>query len=217
MVPLDPKREDEKTPPSTPPPNRGPQATADCRWPSAAGSLDLAAHRADLRRFVLRAVGNADLAEDIVQETLLRAMTSAAGFAGRAQPMTWLSTIALNVLRDHYRRPVIRREVAVDEAALKELPSDDDVVMALMQDEMGTCITDHLMALPDRQREVLTLHDIGGAAHAEVAEALGISEGNARVLLHRARAALRERLGRHCQLDLGRDAVPCTPRAGREP
>jgi DNA-directed RNA polymerase specialized sigma24 family protein len=43
------------------------------------------------------------------------------------------------------------------------------------------------MALPDRQREVLTLHDIGGAGHAEVAETLGISEGNARVPLHRAR------------------------------
>ncbi|HYH38431.1 MAG TPA: RNA polymerase sigma factor [Azospirillum sp.] len=179
-------------------------------------ATDLAAHRADLRRFVLRVVGNPDLAEDIVQETLLRAMTSPAGFAGRSQPLTWLSAIALNALRDHYRRRSTR-EVVADEAALEELPSDDDIVLALMQDEMGACIADHLTALPDRQREVLTLHDIGGASHAEVAEALGIREGNARVLLHRARAALRERLGRHCRIDLGRDAVPCTPRSGGEP
>ena len=178
---------------------------------------DLVAHRADLRRFVLRVVGNPDLAEDIVQEALLRAMTSPAGFAGRSQPMTWLSTIALNALRDHYRRRSTRTEVAADEAALEALPSEDDVVLTLMQDEMGACIADHLTVLPDRQREVLTLHDVGGASHAEVAEALGISEGNARVLLHRARAALRERLGRHCRIDFGRDAVPCSPRAGGAP
>jgi len=180
--------------------------------------LDLAAHRAELRRFVGRVVGNADLAEDIVQETLLRAITASAGFAGRSQPGTWLAAIALNVVRDHFRRPASRTEVEADEMALAELPSDDDdVVLALMKDEMGACITAHLMALPDRQREVLTLHDIGGASHAEVAAVLGIGEGNARVLLHRARAALRERLGRHCQLDLGRDAVPCAPRDREAP
>jgi RNA polymerase sigma-70 factor (ECF subfamily) len=177
--------------------------------------LDLAAHRADVRRFVVRVVGNADLAEDIVQETLLRAMTSAAGFAGRSRPATWLSAIALNVLRDHLRRPATRAETDADEAVLADLPSgEDDVVLALMKEEMGVCIAAHLMALPDRQREVLALHDMGGASHAEVAEVLGIGEGNARVLLHRARAALRERLGRNCHLDLGRDAIPCTPRDG---
>jgi RNA polymerase sigma-70 factor, ECF subfamily len=180
--------------------------------------LDLAAHRADLHRFVVRMVGNADLAEDIVQETLLRAITSRAEFAGRSRPTTWLSAIALNVLRDHYRRPATRSEVEADEAALAELPSDDDdAVLALMKEEMGACITAHLMALPDRQREVLALHDLGGASHSEVAEALGVGEGNARVLLHRARAALRERLGRHCQLDIGRDAVPCLPREEKAP
>lgn len=198
MVPSDSERRAQGTPPSAPP------------W-------DPAAHRADLYRFVLRAVGNPDLAEDIVQETLLRAITSATPFAGRSRPATWLSAIALNVLRDHHRRPATRREVADDDGVLEDMPAGDDVVMALMQGEMGACITGHLMALPDRQREVLTLHDIGGAGHAEVADALGVSEGNARVLLHRARAALRERLGRHCRIDLGRDAVPCTPRAGSAP
>jgi RNA polymerase sigma-70 factor (ECF subfamily) len=191
--------------------------TAPATTPAAI-TLDLAAHRADLHRFVLRVVGNADLAEDVVQEALLRAIASPAGFAGRAKPLTWLSSITLNVLRDHYRRPGTRAEVESDTTVLEALPDDgDDVVLALMRDEMGACIADHLMALPDRQREVLTLHDIGGASHADVAETLGIAEGNARVLLHRARAALRERLGRHCQLDLGRDAVPCTPRDGRTP
>ena len=211
------ERPAEEALPSPPAVAGEPRPAVGCRGENTEGGRDLAAHWADLRRFVVHLVGNATLAEDIVQEALLRAIGSAAGFDGRSQPMTWLSAIALNVLRDHYRRPATRAEAVSDEEALQNLPSDDDIVLTLMQEEMGACITDHLMALPDRQREVLTLHDIGGASHAEVAEALGIGEGNARVLLHRARAALRERLGRHCQLDFGRDAVPCTPRSGEMP
>lgn len=182
-------------------------------------TVPFGALRAELHRFVVRLVGHKDLAEDVVQETLLRAITSAAGFAGRSRPSTWLSAIALNVLRDHYRRPATRTEVETTEPTLAEMPSGDadDSALALMKSEMGACITAHLMALPDRQREILALHDMGGASHAEIAEALGISESNARVLLHRARAALRERLGQHCQLELGRDAVPCSPRSEATP
>ncbi|KIM00428.1 DNA-directed RNA polymerase specialized sigma subunit sigma24-like protein [Paramagnetospirillum magnetotacticum MS-1] len=180
--------------------------------------MDLAAYRTDLRRFVLRLTGNADLADDIVQDTLVRALTSSAGFSGRAKPLTWLSAIALNVLRDHYRRPATRTETELDEDALTALPGEgEDADMVLMQGEMGACITTHIMALPERLRDVLILHDMAEADHAEVALALGISEGNARVLLHRARIALRGRLAGQCRLDFGRDAIPCTPRDGGAP
>lgn len=180
--------------------------------------MDLAAYRADLRRFVLRLTGNADLADDIVQDTLVRALTSPAGFSGRAKPLTWLSAIALNVLRDHYRRPATRTETELDEESLAALPGEgEDADMVLMQGEMGACITTHVMALPERLRDVLILHDMAEADHGEVALALGISEGNARVLLHRARGALRGRLAGQCRLDFGRDAIPCTPRDGGAP
>lgn len=178
--------------------------------------IDLAAYRADLRRFVLRLTGNADLADDIVQDTLVRALTSPAGFAGRAKPLTWLSAIALNMLRDHFRRPATRTETELDEDTLATLPgAEEDADLVLMQGEMGACITTHVMALPERLRDVLILHDMAEADHAEVAQALGISEGNARVLLHRARAVLRRRLAGQCRLDFGRDAIPCAPRDGR--
>ena len=48
--------------------------------------------------------------------------------------------------------------------------------------------------LPDRQREVITLRDVEGWTSAEVCDALGLSEGNQRVLLHRARGAVRRAL-----------------------
>ena len=171
-----------------------------------------ATERANLRRFVIRLVGNETLADDIVQEALLRAHRTDAGFSGRSNRRTWLAAIALNVTRDHYRRASVRLEQAVtDEEKLAELPSAEDTEHSLMEQEMAMCITAHLMALPDRQREVLALHDIQGADHAEVAAVLGISEGNARVLLHRARAALKARLSDHCHLSFGSDAIPCVP------
>ena len=56
-----------------------------------------ATERANLRRFVIRLVGNETLADDIVQEALLRAHRGDAGFSGRSNRRTWLAAIALNL------------------------------------------------------------------------------------------------------------------------
>lgn len=177
-------------------------------------TIDFATHRADLHKFVMRLVGNADLAEDVVQETLLRALSTASGFAGRSRPLTWLSAIALNVIRDHFRRASTRCET--DDAQLGHLPAETpDIVLTFMKGEMGACIAGELMALPEPQRTVLALHDMAGFSHAEIAEALGVSEGHCRVLLHRARAALRTRLGQNCELDFSCPDAPCQPKQGR--
>lgn len=175
---------------------------------------DFATHRAQLLRFVTGITGNAEFTEDIVQETLLRAHKAAATFSDQAQPATWLAAIALNVIRDHYRtRARKHAEIEDAETLLDKLPADgDDTVLSMMKGEMGACSTDHLVALPERQRRALILHDMMGASHAEMAATLGIGEGNARTILHRARAALRERLQCHCHLDFGGDVIPCTPR-----
>lgn len=76
---------------------------------------------------------------------------------------------------------------------------------------MGNCISGYLFQLPERQREVVALHDMGGLDHQEIGRLLGISEANARVVLHRGRAALRAMLEEHCVLSFG-DSVPCEPR-----
>ncbi|MEJ2125819.1 MAG: RNA polymerase sigma factor [Alphaproteobacteria bacterium] len=97
-----------------------------------------ATERANLRRFVIRLVGNETLADDIVQEALLRAHRTDAGFSGRSNRQTWLAAIALNVTRDHYRRASVRLEGAVtDEEKLAEQPSTEDTEHALMEQEMA--------------------------------------------------------------------------------
>jgi RNA polymerase sigma-70 factor (ECF subfamily) len=160
-------------------------------------------------------VGDGTLADDIIQETFLRAQITRSGFEGRANLGTWLAAIALNIARDHFRRQATRVEIAASNEVMNTMPTGDDAERALLEREMAACITSYLMTLPERQRQILALHDMGGASHAEVAEVLGMTEGNARVLLHRSRAALRAKLRQHCRWSFGSDAIPCTPLENR--
>jgi RNA polymerase sigma-70 factor (ECF subfamily) len=179
--------------------------------PDVEKSLELAQHRDALLGFVWRMVGARDLAEDLTQETLLRAEQNRASFHGQASPRTWLFAIALNVCRDHFRARARNAPRSLDLAPAERLPANEDLEQTLAQTEMGSCITGYLFQLPERQREVLALHDMGGLDHGEISRLLGISESNARVLLHRGRAALRALLEKHCTLAFD-DTVPCEPR-----
>jgi RNA polymerase sigma-70 factor (ECF subfamily) len=173
--------------------------------------LDVAQYRDALLGFIWRMVGARDLAEDLTQETLLRAEQNRASFRGQASLRTWLFAIAVNACRDHFRARARNAPRSLDLAPAEHLPAKEDLEQGLAQTEMGSCITGYLFRLPERQREVLALHDMGGLDHQEISRLLGISEANARVLLHRGRAALRTLLEEHCTLAFD-DAVPCEPR-----
>jgi RNA polymerase sigma-70 factor (ECF subfamily) len=179
--------------------------------PAVKESMDLAQHRDAVLGFIWRMVGERDLAEDLTQETLLRAEQKRASFRGQASPGTWLFAIALNACRDHFRAKARNAQRSVDLAPAERLPANVDLEQALAQTEMGSCITGYLFQLPERQREIVALHDMGGLDHQEISRLLGISEPNARVLLHRGRTALRKLLEKHCVLAFD-DAVPCEPR-----
>jgi RNA polymerase sigma-70 factor (ECF subfamily) len=74
----------------------------------------------------------------------------------------------------------------------------------LLARETLDCLQDAIRVLPARQQEVIVLRDVEGWSSEEVCEALDISEGNQRVLLHRARSRVREALERYFE----RSAVP---------
>jgi len=80
-------------------------------------------------------------------------------------------------------------------------------------DEMDLCIRQYVLLLPERQREVVALHDIAGLTHGEVSSTLGISVSNSRVLLHHGRAALKLLLEKGCELRFN-DSVHCRPKPG---
>jgi RNA polymerase sigma-70 factor, ECF subfamily len=177
----------------------------------AAAVLDvLAAHRETVRGVVLRVVRDEALAEDLVQEALLRATRAAGGLRGDAAPGTWLTAIALNLMRDHFRSR--KRLPVTGNLELAESVADPfQTEMEVMRAEMSACILEHIARLKERQREAVLLQQFAGLGHREIAAALGVTENNARVLVHRAMQALRISLGKECILDFA-DCIPCERR-----
>ncbi len=171
---------------------------------------DFAAHREAVRGFLLRMLGDAAMAEDLTQETWLRAERGRASWRGEGSVKSWLFSIALNLCRDYFRARA-RRGTPLDLTAAGVVASGGwNAELAAMQKQMSACIGGYVLRLRGRQRDVLALRDVGGLEHREIAALLGISEANARVLLHRARAALRVLLKEHCVLSFD-EAIPCEP------
>jgi RNA polymerase sigma-70 factor (TIGR02960 family) len=160
-------------------------------------------HRRDLHRHCFRMLRSREHAEDVVQETLLRAWRARATFSGRSTFVTWLYRIATNACLDEIRRARPRGPVAVlagvdgcsvlerDAVGEAVAPADeqpDAVVVALESVEAALLATIEL--LPPRQRAVLVLRDVLRCSAAETAMLLGTSVAGANSALQRARATL---------------------------
>jgi len=157
------------------------------------------------------------LAEEVVQDTWLAVAQSCRGFEGKASLKTWVYRIMLNKVRTLAKRerkivpfasvgPEVDAapSVSPDRLVHPELgrgywpapPSrwDTRPEEQLLSGETMAVATEAMAKLPDAQREVIMLRDVEGWTSQEVCEALGISSVNQRVLLHRARAAVRRTL-----------------------
>lgn len=152
-------------------------------------------------RYLRRYVGDAALAEDLRQETLLRIARFLPGFAGRSSLTTWALTIASRVAADYFRQPERQaRIVPLDEAV--ELPElvDAEPLQGerIVADEMNQCVRQVIDSLPDSYRTALILHDLEGLSAAEVAQIGGCSLANAKIRIHRARQRLQAALQQSC-------------------
>ena len=140
----------------------------------------------------------------------MRAVRAFPRLRGEASPGTWITAIALNLARDHFRA-VRRAPETVEVSDALELAVGAVAESNVLQAEMSACILGHVARLSPRQRQVVLLRHFGGLDHAEIARQLGVSDGAARVILHRAVAALRRSLTEGCVLDF-RDPIPCERR-----
>jgi RNA polymerase sigma-70 factor (ECF subfamily) len=151
-------------------------------------------------RLALRVLGDPDEADDVVQETYVRAWGRMEELRDPAAAMGWLSRIARNAARDRLRWWKRRPRESFDEAALPlaralanldgPLPADE----ALASAQMSAAVTGAVAALPDKHRVVLLLREADGMTYEEIADSLGIAVGTVESRLHRARAALARRL-----------------------
>jgi RNA polymerase sigma-70 factor (ECF subfamily) len=141
-----------------------------------------------LYRFAVLRVGP-DAAEDVVQETWLRAARGLAAFRWQASLRTWLTGIALNLCREHHRRGL---RLAAESDPGADGPGTDAGVAVALDLVAGAELRRAIATLADRYREVLLLHDVEGHTHEEIGTLLGISPGTSKSQLHRARRRLRQ-------------------------
>jgi RNA polymerase sigma-70 factor, ECF subfamily len=144
-------------------------------------------------RFATRLTGDADRGEDLVQESLLRAVRAWTTFRGEAAFRTWFFRIVINVFRDRLDK-LPPEGLPIDENRPEFIDSTHaQPLEAAMAEELGRLIAKEVSRLPPRQREVLVLTAFEGLSASEVADVAGISEGNVHSTLSAARTRLKAR------------------------
>jgi RNA polymerase sigma-70 factor (ECF subfamily) len=155
-----------------------------------------------LIRFAESFVASRAVAEEVVQDTWLAVVRGIDRFEGRSSVKTWLFRILANRAKTTGIREARTLTVGgddplegrFDEAGVWTEPPEpwsDAVDERLLAGELADRVKACLPQLPDAQRQVLVLRDVEGLAAADVCGLLGISPGNQRVLLHRARTRVR--------------------------
>jgi RNA polymerase sigma-70 factor, ECF subfamily len=176
-----------------------------------------------LTRLALAHVPSRAVADEVVQDTWLGVLRGIDRFEGRSALRTWIFQILLNNARTRGKREKrtlpfssfgrgadeARDEPAVDADRFQGPDGDypghwssppaawSQPEARLDADATRTVLLAAIAELPPRQREVITLRDIQGYSAAEARNALGVSETNQRVLLHRARSKVRAALEAH--------------------
>jgi RNA polymerase sigma-70 factor (ECF subfamily) len=175
-------------------------------------------HHAALVRVARQYVPTDEIAQDVAQEAWLGLLRGLDSFEGRSSLRTYLFRIVMNLartrgvrearsvpfsslVRDEETGPVVDPERFVRAPAagaghwLSPIrPWSVSAEQIALDAELAEKVAEAITRLPETQRRVVTLRDVEGFDAAEVCDLLGLSEGNQRVILHRARTKLREAL-----------------------
>lgn len=182
-------------------PDVDPREDAELLLAHVAGDPDAFAvlvrrHQDRLWAVALRTAGDPEEAADALQDALIKAHRSAAGFRSQAAVTTWLHRIVVNACLDRLRRRAVRRTVALpdtDEATdhtRTGVPTAPDPGEVSEAHERRDRVLTALRAIPDDQRAALVLVDMEGYSVAEAAQLLGVPAGTVKSRCARGRARL---------------------------
>ena len=146
-------------------------------------------HRDRVFRLAYRMTGQADTAEDVVQDAFLGAMRKARGLRNGQAFEPWLLRIATRLCLDVYRR----RGSLNDTAPLPDLPAEGTPESVAVDEARRQEVQAALATVPSHHRILLVLRDIEDLSYQEIAEVLGCSTSSVKVRLTRARAVFRQR------------------------
>ncbi len=159
----------------------------------AAMQILFSRHQQRLYAMALRLTGSTADAEDVVQDTFLRAFKSLKSFRGDSAVGTWLCRIAINLSRDLYKKKSKMKTKSDSEGeglSVDTLPAPAQGGDSFVRKRLEAA----LRLLPDGYREVLVMHDVMELGHGEIAKILGMKEGTSKSQLHKARARMRDLL-----------------------
>lgn len=145
-----------------------------------------------LMRLTLRHLRSEELANEVVQQTFFQMHSARHDFRQDRKLRPWVFTIAMNLVREHYRKKKRRKETVLDEAREKAAEPGRGPIETRQRAQL---LRAALEKLPDGQREVVELHWFQDRPFAEVAQIVGSTEGAVRVRAHRAYKKLKELLG----------------------
>lgn len=164
-------------------------------------------HSVMVYNLALRLVGNRSDAEDLAQDSLIRALKALPGFRGDSSPSTWVYRITVNTWKNRVRSEKRRgfwKTVSMDlftgedhdeepNFKAEDPPLDADLETASTKE----IVQKALLQLDEDSRAILVLREIQGQSYGEIAAALEIPEGTVKSRLSRARETLKEKLKKH--------------------
>ena len=166
--------------------------------------------------YVWSMVRDSNEAEDLTQETFLRAHRERETLKDPQAMLSWLYCIATHVSLDWLRKrtKATNRE---SRAGLADIDPPDletlSVQQVLEQEQMSACVNRFLTGIPDTYRSVILLHDTHGLTGPEIASTLGLPLATVKIRLHRARLRLKAALKAGCKFSRDeRGILVCVPK-----
>jgi RNA polymerase sigma-70 factor (ECF subfamily) len=149
-------------------------------------------------RYAYHMTGNADEADDIKQDTFVKAYRALSGFRGECTLLSWLLKVAGNLSRDHLRKRARRKEVPIMPGGELEYAATNtvnyDPALTLEREDFAITLHCALQSLPKHHRELIVLRELEGLSYQQMAEVLGCSVASIKLRLYRARRHFREQV-----------------------
>ncbi|MFS4456876.1 RNA polymerase sigma factor [Maribacter sp. 2304DJ31-5] len=142
----------------------------------------------------LRIVKNGAEAEDVMQESFLKAFTKLYSFKGEVTFGAWLKRIVINNSIYHYRKQQKKNEVALEDIMYKVEDNDGIALDHVFTELKAQKVMETMKRLKDNYRLSLTLHLIEGYDYNEISQIMNISYANCRTTISRAKESLRQQL-----------------------
>ena len=172
-------------------------------------AFDTAAHElaSSILHFIEWSVGNRAVAEELLQETLIRMNKGLPSFAGRSSLKTWAFSIARNVVADYLRHPDRERSIVPLDQVKEAVAPEREIDERLVASEMNECIRAIIETLPESYRAALILHDLEGLSAEQIAEVCDCSVATAKIRIHRGRRKLKDALAKLCDFYHDKESV----------